>query len=238
MSDTPQVMEQQPMPSEVSDSPSRQSRQGILGTIQWLLGTIIIAIFAITFVLQAFQIPTPSMEETLVVGDYLLVDKVHFANQGIWNKIEPYSVVKRGDIVVFRFPIDPKQHFVKRVIGVPGDHVRLSEKRVFVNGVQLHEPYVIHRAGTNDYRDNFPDVHTMDPETTPEWARQMRRLVNNGELVVPAGSYFVMGDNRDNSEDSRFWGFVPDENIVGRAFLVWMAFKGWVPDFSRIGSFE
>lgn len=185
-----------------------------------------IAIFAITFALQAFQIPSPSMQNTLMVGDYLLVDKVHFAQEGSWSRIVPYSPIHRGDIVVFRYPVHPEQHFVKRVIGVPGDRIRLRDKLLYVNGKLMNEHYVIHGdAGVNDYRDNFPDSQHSDFATTAKWIHQLHQLVSNGELYVPPDSYFVMGDNRDNSEDSRYWGFVPRENIIGRPLLIYWSLR-------------
>ncbi len=226
MSDVPQLTEQSPQ-SQIVTIPRHVSRgNGLLGSVQWLAGTIIIAIFAITFGLQAFQIPSPSMENTLMVGDYLLVDKVHFAPEGPWNKVEPYAPIGHGDIVVFRYPIHPEQHFVKRVIGTPGDRIRLVEKRLYRNGSLVQEPYVIHRdRSPNSYRDSFPDLNRFDSEADPRWTRQMRPLVHDGELVVPPGNYFVLGDNRDNSEDSRYWGFVPRENIIGRPLLIYWSLR-------------
>lgn len=226
MSDSVQVTEQIAPPQEATAPAEAPRKNGVLASIQWIAGTVVIAIFAITFALQAFQIPSPSMENTLMVGDYLLVDKVHFAREGFWNKVEPYSAVRRGDIVVFRYPVNPQQHFVKRVVGIPGDHIRLVEKRLFVNGSLIRENYVIHRDSTvNEYRDNFPELRRPEYEVYPKWTRQMQQLVRNGELTVPADSYFVMGDNRDNSEDSRYWGFVPRENIIGRPLLIYWSLR-------------
>src|SRR5216117_2027960 len=112
-----------------------------LSSLQSLLGTVVIAVFVITFIVQAFQIPSESMENTLLIGDYLLVDKLHFGADGFWDKVVPYQPVRRGDIVVFHYPVDPSVHFVKRVVGVPGDKVRLIDRVVYVNGVPLVEPY-------------------------------------------------------------------------------------------------
>lgn len=166
------------------------------------------------------------MEDTLLVGDYLLVDKVHFAPGGIWGKVEPYTPIRRGDIIVFRYPVNPSQHFVKRVIGLPGDRIRLSNKQVFVNGRPLREPYVIHREpGRDDYRDDFPDGRFLTPDVDLRWWNQMRHLVVDGELVVPRNHYFVLGDNRDESLDSRYWGFVPRENIIGRPLVIYWSLR-------------
>ncbi len=194
---------------------------GVSGSLQSLLGTVVIAVFVITFVVQAFQIPSPSMENTLLVGDYLLVNKLCYGKGGVGDYFMPYREVRRGDIVVFNYPVNPEQHFVKRVIGVPGDRVRLINKQVFVNGVPLKEPYVrFNRPADDLFRDNFPRLN-VTPGLTPEWWVELRKLVEDGQLIVPEGHYFVMGDNRDNSSDSRYWGFVPRSNIVGRPLLIY-----------------
>lgn len=197
-----------------------------LGSIQSLLVTVVIAAFVITFVVQAFQIPSESMENTLLIGDYLLVDKVHFSHGGIWGHILPYSPIKRGDIVVFHYPVHPSQHFVKRVIGVPGDRIRLSDKQVFVNGVPVTENYTIFKTHIHDsYRDDFPNSEFLSAGVEARWWLEMHDLVHQGELLVPAGKYFVLGDNRDESLDSRYWGFVPRENIVGRPLLIYWSIR-------------
>jgi signal peptidase I len=198
---------------------------GTIGSIQSLLGTVVIAVFVITFVVQAFQIPSPSMENTLLVGDYLLVNKLCYGAGGVGDFLMPYRHVQRGDIVVFHYPVNPAQHFVKRVIGVPGDRVRLINKRVFVNGVPLKEPYAHFSRSANDlFRDNFPRLDVAAGET-PEWWLQLSKLVEDGQLIVPQGHYFVMGDNRDDSYDSRYWGFVPQANIIGRPLLIYWSVK-------------
>lgn len=199
---------------------------GVSGSLQSLLGTVVIAVFVITFVVQAFQIPSPSMENTLLVGDYLLVNKLCYGKSGVGNYFMPYGEVRRGDIVVFNYPVNPEQHFVKRVIGVPGDRVRLINKQVFVNGAPLKEPYVRFSRPADDlFRDNFPRLN-VTPGLTPEWWVELRKLVEDGQLIVPDGEYFVMGDNRDNSSDSRYWGFVPRANIVGRPLLIYWSVQG------------
>ena len=125
--------------------------------MQSLLGTVVIAIFVITFIVQAFQIPSESMENTLLVGDYLLVNKLCYGGQGLGDHLMPYEKIARGDIIVFHYPVDPQQHFVKRVIGVPGDHLRMISKRVWINGKLLDEPYVRFLEPPNNvFRDNFP----------------------------------------------------------------------------------
>jgi signal peptidase I len=207
---------------------SREKRRSgdFLGSVQSLAITVVIAVFVITFVVQAFQIPSESMEDTLLIGDYLLVDKVHFGHGGIWGKVLPYSEIHRGDIIVFRYPVHPQQHFVKRVIGLPGDHIRMKNKEVFVNGKQLRENYVIYRSSLSDiFRDDFPRLDLLNANVEARWWLQMRSLVQNGELIVPVGRYFVLGDNRDESLDSRYWGLVPRENIIGRPLLIYWSMK-------------
>jgi len=201
-------------------------RTGWTSSLQSLAITVVIAVFVITFLVQAFQIPSESMENTLLIGDYLLVDKFHYGHSGGWGKILPYGPIQRGDIIVFRYPVHPQQHFVKRVIGLPGDQVRLVDSRVLVNGVPLRENYVIHtRPGFDRFRDDFPLTDTPSFNMEPRWWEQLHRLVRNGQLTVPPGSYFVLGDNRDESLDSRYWGFVPRQNIVGRPLLIYWSLR-------------
>lgn len=194
--------------------------------IQSLLSIIVIVLFVITFIVQAFQIPSESMEKTLLIGDYLLVDKVHFGQGGITGWLMPYSELKRGDIVVFHYPVDPSQHFVKRVIGLPGDHILLRDKTVFVNDEAIPESYAIHVPGDqNLYRDNFPSGIDLTGQVDTKWHTELSKRLQDGELVVPADEYFVMGDNRDHSLDSRYWGFVPRANIVGRPLLIYLSLR-------------
>jgi signal peptidase I len=198
---------------------------GITGSLQSLLGTVVIAVFVITFIVQAFQIPSPSMENTLLVGDYLLVNKLCYGGGGIADYAMPYSRIRRGDIVVFHYPVNPTQHFVKRVVGVPGDRIRMIDKQVFINGIALKEPYALFTQPANNlFRDSFPRFDIAAGET-PEWWVEMRKLVEDGQLIVPQGNYFVMGDNRDDSYDSRYWGFVPRANIIGRPLLIYWSVR-------------
>jgi signal peptidase I len=205
--------------SEVADA-------DVSGSLQSLLGTVVIAVFVITFIVQAFQIPSPSMENTLLVGDYLLVNKLVYGGGSIGDYFMPYQKVRRGDIIVFHYPVNPSQHFVKRVVGIPGDRVRLINKQVFVNGVAMKEPYTHFVRPANDlFRDSFPRLD-VSPGETPEWWLQLRKLVEDGQLIVPQGHYFVMGDNRDDSYDSRYWGFVPQSNIIGRPLVIYWSVQG------------
>jgi signal peptidase I len=128
--------------------------------------------------------------------------------------------------VVFHYPVHPSEHFVKRVVGVPGDRLRLINREVYVNGTHLPEPYVQHIARKHDvFRDEFPRLDVSAPGLEGGWWLQMKKLVEDGELIVPEGDYFVLGDNRDDSDDSRYWGFVPRENIVGRPLLIYWSVR-------------
>jgi len=192
--------------------------------VQFALLALTIALFIITFVVQAFRIPSGSMENTLLVGDYLLVDKTRFGPAGAWHFVLPYRAIHRRDIVVFRYPVDPSQHFVKRVIGLPGDRIRLVRSRVYINGRALQESYPVFKERFPDeFRDNFPRGSWINENISVDWATRLRSLVEDGELIVPRNQYFVLGDNRDQSLDSRYWGFVPRENIIGRPMLIYFS---------------
>ena len=200
-----------------SDIPHR----GVIA--EWTV-TIILLLFGTTTLVQAFVIPTGSMEDSLLIGDHLLVDKLAYSPHGsIDEYLLPYQDVQRGDIIVFRYPMDLSQTFVKRVVGLPGDHLRLVDKKLILNGQTVDEPYVIHRTAYIDqYRDNFPgQPNTPIPERALEMLRQ--NVVRN-EIVVPPNNYFAMGDNRDQSLDSRYWGFVPRENIIGKPLLIYWSY--------------
>lgn len=200
----------------------------VISSMQSLMGTVVIAIFVITFIVQAFQIPSESMENTLLVGDYLLVNKLCYGGQGLGDHVLPYQKISRGDIIVFHYPVDPQQHFVKRVIGVPGDHLRMVSKKVLINGRPLDEPYVRFLEPPNNlFRDNFPRVDIPAIGLEGKWWLEMRKLVEDGQLIIPEGHYFVMGDNRDDSQDSRYWGFVPRENIIGRPLVIYWSVQDW-----------
>lgn len=224
-----------PAPSPVqSDRHNKSRERHLLGSIQPLASTIVIAVFVITFIVQAFQIPSESMENTLLIGDYLLVDKVRFARGGNRDGVLPYRGIQRGDIIVFRYPVHPVQHFVKRVVGLPGDRVRIVHKKVIVNGQALREEYAVYRSVVPDpYRDDFPSPNLLNGNVDSRWWIQMRQLARGGELTVPPGQYFVLGDNRDESLDSRYWGFVPRENILGRPLLIYWSMRR--PDRMNLG---
>ena len=198
---------------------------------------ILILLFGTTTLVQAFVVPTASMESTIMIGDHMFVDKLAYSpSSGIGKMLLPYQEVKRGDVIVFRYPLNISMNYVKRVIGIPGDHLKIVDKTVHINGKPLDEKYKQHvlkrESGSIPYLDNFP----MDPSLVPyriyDRAREMLRdNIKDGELIVPPGSYFAMGDNRDNSEDSRFWGFVPRENIVGKPIFVWWSYNAPTSDW-------
>ena len=216
----------------MSESPKKSSTRD---TFESLVVTVILAVFGTTFVLQAFKIPTGSMENTLLIGDHLLVNKFIFAPEtGFITHLMPYRNLRRGDIVVFKFaPTDdqtePGEHFVKRVIGIPGDHIRIFHRQVYINGKAQSEPYVRHDPQyANELRpgDDFPppDSEYLSGSTST-WDAEISSYVKNGELVVPPGKYFVMGDNREQSWDSRFWGFVSRDVVIGRPALIYWSYE-------------
>lgn len=190
---------------------------------EWTV-TILLLLFGTTTLVQAFVVPTGSMESNILIGDHVLVDKLAYAPGGAVSRyLLPYQEVRRGDVIVFRYPLDLREMYVKRVIGVPGDRIRLRDKQLELNGKRVAEPYVQHTSGYKDpYRDDFPAVNTGF--LPPRAAQMLSEHVVDGELVVPPGQYFAMGDNRDNSADSRYWGFVPRENIVGRPLMVFWSY--------------
>ncbi len=204
--------------------------------VESLLVTILWALFGTTFVLQSFTIPSQSMEPTLLVGDYLFVNKFIFGGTGAWYEhVLPYREIRHGDVIVFKFPYDDHPHFVKRVIGLPGDRVRIVDRSVYVNGRKLEEPYVVHDAGAEDiFGENFPPAerYFIEGGLRPEWAADLMNHVKAGELVVPAGSYFVMGDNRDRSWDSRYWGFVRREAVMGRPVVIYWSVEATSSDYA------
>lgn len=179
-----------------------------------LLVTMVLLNFARIFVFQTFKIPTGSMEDNLLIGDHIVVNKFVYGNEGppAWAKLFPFREVQRGDIIVFRFPLDPDVDYVKRVIAVPGETVAIRNKKVFVNGRQLDEPYPI-----------FTDAQVYPADFGLHDQYRLRDQME--PRTVPPGYYFAMGDNRDESYDSRYWGFVPRAYIKGRPFIVYWSFR-------------
>jgi signal peptidase I len=199
---------------------------------EWTV-SILIYLFAATTLVQAYVIPTGSMEGTLRVGDHLLVDRSVYADPGAFGRhILPYRDVQRGDIIIFLAPEDTRETLVKRVIGLPGDRIRLANKQVFRNGHKLIEPYTQQISQSTDlYRDFFPEP--PDAMTSARGLDMLQHHVVNGEVVVPPGTLFAMGDNRDNSLDSRYWGFVPREYVLGKPLIVYWSYDAPTTDLEE-----
>jgi len=209
-----------------------------------LAAVLVTGLFIITFVVQAFEIPSSSMENTLLIGDHVFVNRIQFAPKTSWvGPLLPYRDVRRGDIVVFLHP-DPHDagtYVVKRIMGVPGDRIHLRNGVVYRNGEALTEPYVLHDAepvdqshesyldtqrGSLAYRNNFPSVPPSDEYNVyPNWLVELQSHIQGEDLVVPPGYYFGMGDHRDVSLDSRYWGFIPKENVIGRPMFIYWSFE-------------
>lgn len=194
--------------------------------------TLVAALFIITFNVQAFEIPSSSMEKTLLIGDHVMVDRITLAPSAKWTPFVYQHNVRRGEVIVFYKPTlnanGTHLFLVKRVIGIPGDRIHLQDGVVYRNGVRLNEPYAKKPPYSDyaPYRDEFPDVPPAEGnDVTAEWAEALPSYIHNGNLVVPKGMYFVMGDNRPVSLDSRYWGFVPRKNIVGRPLFVYWSFR-------------
>ena len=205
---------------EVSTSHAEPPRNSLA---EWTV-TVILLLFGVTTLVQAYVIPTGSMEDTLLIGDHLLVDKLAYAPSGKFSRfVLPYESVLRGDIIVFRYPMDITSTYVKRVVGVPGDRIRLENKQLYRNGQKVSEPYVYHKTDYIDsYRDNFPGEPNLPISAAAQ--DMLENHVVNGEVVVPPNEFFAMGDNRDSSFDSRYWGFVPRENIIGKPLIIYWSY--------------
>jgi signal peptidase I len=194
-----------------------------------LAGVLVTGLFIITFVLQAFEIPSSSMEDTLLIGDHVFVNREQFATPTRWmGPLMPYRDVHRDEIAVFMSPEQPGLFLVKRIIGIPGDHIHLRDDVVYRNGEKLVEPFVRHkREEHNPYTDNFPAVPPSEAYgvRNEKWAQELPSHIEGADIVVPPDSYYAMGDNRDVSYDSRFWGFVPRENLIGRPMFIYWSFE-------------
>jgi signal peptidase I len=202
---------------------------------EWAV-TILVLLFGTTTLAQPYVIPTGSMEDNLLVGDHLLVDKLAYAPAGAISKhLLPYQEPKHGDIIVFRYPADVSVTLVKRLIGMPGDRLKIADGVVYRNGIRLNEPYVYHKYAYDPTLDNFPNpcCRPVKEDAAQQAQREMlERNVAAGEVVVPAQMYFAMGDNRDNSSDSRYWGFVPRDNIIGKPFLIYWSYRASTEDLT------
>jgi signal peptidase I len=186
---------------------------------------VILALFVRTFIFQAFKIPTGSMENNLLIGDHLLVNKfiVGPTASALERALLPMATIKRGDVLVFKYPEEPERDFIKRIIGLPGDTLELKNKKVFINGIPLDEPY----------------VHFLEPPRAGADLHEVTSLdvrENFGPVTVPADRYFAMGDNRDNSQDSRYWGFLPRDYVKGKALLIYWSYESEREDYEATGA--
>jgi signal peptidase I len=212
-----------------------------------ICSVLVVGLFILTFLAQNFVIPSGSMEKTLLVGDHLVVDRITLAPASRWMPLVHYREPKRNDILVFIKPVpdldaDGKPQYlflVKRLVGLPGDHIHLRNGVVIVNGAAIDQPHAQPTTADNhqDFLDEFPSVapDAQPGGATESWAVEFPGHVVNGDLVVPEGKYFMMGDNRHNSLDSRFWGFVPRENIVGRPLFNYWSFQTPEDAYQRTG---
>jgi signal peptidase I len=220
------------MPDSEEKQDKHKHEETPLEAFASICGVLAVGLFVLTFIFQNFAIPSSSMVRALLVGDHVLVDRITLAPRARWAPFVNYRNVQRGDIIVFYKPtLEPNgEHLflVKRVMGIPGDHIHLHNGVVYRNGVALDEPYAAQptAADYQPYRDDFPAVSpNASPDVTAEWADALPNYIQGQDLVVPPGMYFAMGDNRTVSLDSRFWGFVPRANIVGRPLFVYWSFE-------------
>ena len=206
-----------------------------LESLASICSVLAIGLFVMTFIFQNFEIPSASMVKTLLIGDHVLVDRIALAPEAKWAPFVHYRDVQRGDIIVFLKPEEPDLFLVKRTIGIPGDKIHMRNGIVYLNGVAQDEPMAGKpvddgnlQHAYNAYRDDFPSVTpgvAEAGEVTASWQYELPHHVVDGDLVVPPGKVFAMGDNRTESLDGRFWGFVPRENIVGRPMFVYWSFQ-------------
>jgi signal peptidase I len=237
--DTTTTPDEKATPSAVSAPPPPDEHETALESLASICTVLAVGLFVMTFIFQNFEIPSASMENTLLIGDHVLVDRVSLAPPAHWAPFVHYREVQRGDIIVFLkpHPETPDLYLVKRCVGIPGDRIHLEHGVVYLNGVAQNEPHAQMPRNDGDpedayipYRDDFPaDMEGIEQQASANnaahWAVDLPNYVKNGELVVPPGTVFAMGDNRTKSLDGRFWGFVPRENIVGRPMFVYWSFE-------------
>ena len=216
------------MPADARPAPSFK-KSVAREYLESLVVAFILATFIRTFVVQAFKIPTGSMENNLLIGDHLLVNKVVYSPSlgGAEDLLMGKKPIQRGHVIVFKYPEDPSRDFIKRVIGLPGETIEIRSKQVYVDGKPLDEPY----------------VHFLEPQLRPEDPEYGIRFDGGrgddyGPRTVPADQLFVMGDNRDNSKDSRYWGYLPADQVKGRALLVYWSYEASREEYHRTGLLE
>lgn len=214
-------------PEDKSSQPTKTVEETPFEALASICGVLVIGLFVLTFIFQNFEIPSSSMEKTLLIGDHVLVDRVALAPQSKWMPLIHYRNVAHGDIIVFFKPGEPDLYLVKRVVGIPGDRIHLRNGIVYLNGKEQNEPQAAKPTDMDyyPYRDDFPAISPGEAsDVTASWALALPANIQGEDLVVPPGQYFAMGDNRTVSLDSRYWGFVPRENIVGRPLFVYWSF--------------
>jgi signal peptidase I len=230
------------LPKKEASKKPQKPKETLPEFVAGMAEVLVSGLFIITFVVQSFVIPSGSMENTLLIGDHLFVDRIAPALKAAYTgPLMPYRPIRHGDIIVFIHPDPAEQgiYVVKRVIGMPGDRIHLHNGVVYRNGVALDEPYVIHQPGPpNPFRDEFPKypVPTEMQGVPSTWPLLLHDRIRGDDVVVPEGDVFGMGDNRDNSLDSRYWGFIPRENIVGRPLLVYWSFEASEAEYSATDS--
>jgi signal peptidase I len=213
-----------------------KKKESFAESLSGIAAVLVSGLFIITFIVQAFEIPSGSMENTLLIGDHVFVDRLSALTPATFiGRLMPYRDIRRDEIIVFLHPSEPGMYVVKRVIGIPGDRIHLKDGVVYRNGEPLKEPYLhAHDQPTSDYRENFPDASPGgESQITSEWPMIMEAHVRNGDLVVPPDSYFGMGDHRDVSLDSRYWGFIPRRNIIGRPLFIYWSFETPASQYER-----
>jgi signal peptidase I len=235
----PETPAPEPAPEAVAHKPER--KETVWDTLRSLL-IVLVGVFCIrAFVAEATVIPTGSMESTILIGDHVFLNKLLYGPRLPYTslRLPPFREIHRLDIVAFRYPRNPSVMFVKRVIGVGGDVVKIEDKKVYLNGRALFEPYAQFQYPTSlPLRDDFPPTPSLLQTLPaawgldPAWTREMPSFIRNDGLHVPSGYLFVMGDNRDNSLDSRFWGFVPLENVVGEPLFVYWSYDAPTKDWT------
>jgi len=214
-----------PRPADAARTDPRSFRKSTVREyFESIVIAVILALFIRTFVVQAFKIPTGSMENNLLIGDHLLVNKFVFgpSESRIERAILPMGTIKRGDVIVFKYPEEPDRDYIKRVIGLPGETVEMKNKKIFINGVPVDEPY----------------VHFLEPPSTETDVHEVTSIdvrERYGPITVPPNQYFVMGDNRDNSQDSRYWGFLQRDYIKGKALLIYWSYEAEREDYETEG---
>jgi signal peptidase I len=214
-------------PQSKDEAKPKETKVEFLASLAGVLAT---GLFIITFMVQGFAIPSRSMENTLLVGDHVFVNRIQVAPATSWAKfVVPYDEIRRGDVVVFLSPQTPGLHVVKRIIGVPGDRIHLRNGVVYRNGQRLDESYVLHDSSESfyAYRDNFPAAPPpiSDTNVWDVWRTSLPSFIDGDDIVVPPDSYFGMGDHRGVSLDSRFWGFIPKRNVIGRPMFIYWSFE-------------